>query len=75
MNEILFRPHRHLLDESMQEVKTVKSLNDIRKILNLKDGEELVLEYYCYDDRIKWETFIVTVDGCAVGFTNGFFNF
>lgn len=26
---------------------------------------------YCYDARIGWDTYIVTVDGHAWGFTNG----
>ena len=26
---------------------------------------------YCYDERIGWTTHIVTIDGQAVGFTDG----
>lgn len=26
---------------------------------------------YCYDDRNGWNTYVVTVDGQAVGFTDG----
>ena len=31
----------------------------------------LQVEPYGFDDRIGWDTHIVTIDGNAVGFTNG----
>ena len=27
--------------------------------------------WYAQDDRIVWDTYLVTLDGCAIGFTNG----
>jgi hypothetical protein len=32
---------------------------------------EIEVKPYTYDERIGWDTYIVTVDGAAVGFTDG----
>jgi hypothetical protein len=32
--------------------------------------ERLGVKKYCYDERIQWDTYLVTIDGQAVGFTD-----
>lgn len=34
-------------------------------------ADRIKVEPYCYDDRTGWKTYLVTVDGQAVGFTDG----
>lgn len=61
----------------MKEEIEVESLSDIWD--TVKDyysrfgiKGELEIEYYGYDDRIDWDTHIVTIKGHGVlGFTNG----
>lgn len=81
----LFRPHRGGLEEAMKEVvdlpdfaALVAHLNTIHGSLNAHFGvppykpEQVKVEPYGgFDKRIGWQTYIVTVDGQAVGFTNG----
>lgn len=75
---VLFRPHRCLLSEAMSEVvivfdknSLVRHLNSIYKIGKKFKVENITIEKYGYDARIKWETFIVCDEGNAIGFTNG----
>ena len=63
---ILYRPHRGTLADAMAEVKEFSSIKEMREYLaqdhkNAFDISDIVISYYCYDDRIGWETFIVTV--------------
>jgi len=71
----LFRKHRGGLDDSMQTVREVNSISDIIDYLNedkfFPPVTNLECRYYCYDDRIGWDTFIITHNGMAIGFTNG----
>lgn len=76
---VLFRPHRGLLEEAMKEVVQVSSrdqlvaqLNKIYEIGSRFTIENLNIKPYGYDDRIGWDTYIVTNKGNAVGFTNGY---
>jgi len=66
---MLFREHRGSLEDSMKTVTNVESLKDIEKICNFKG--EYKIKYYCFDDRINWNTYIVTCDDKVIGFTNG----
>jgi len=68
---IKFREHRGTLDEAM---KTVVELEPTVAALATHLGakpKQLQVKKYVYDDRIGWDTHIVTVDGMAVGFTSG----
>lgn len=69
-----FRPHRELLDESMRDVVNLdgakKSLEDHLRSCGFRNGDVSVRPY-CYDDRIKWDTHLVTLDGMAIGYTDG----
>jgi hypothetical protein len=75
--QLLFRPHRGGFDESMalvEEVPTLCELTNIAgKIVNgLVSGGMIRCSHYCFDERNKWNTYIITVDGVGViGFTNG----
>ena len=83
-----FRPHRASLEESMKEVVSCSNLkeltNIVYKILTetlaypylVKKEEDLAiiikLKAYCYDERIKWDTYLVYIGGVGVlGFTDG----
>lgn len=80
----LYRPQRGNLDDAMQEMKDFQSLDEL--ILYLQEDlfmwfgkqeinkDTLHIKPYCFDERINWDTYIVTLDGWGVvGFTNGLF--
>ncbi len=71
---MLFRLHRGSLDNSMKTVKEVETLSDIIKYLKedgLIDVKSLTCKFYCFDERINWNTYIICSKGQAVGFSNG----
>lgn len=80
---ILYRDHRGSLDESMATCIEVKDWVELRAHLT-KSWEpyalkidEIKIHYYCFDDRIKWETYLVKVrfkgkpDFIVAGMSNG----
>ena len=77
------REHRGFLVESMETVQeieaTKRALFEFIKesfinwptMLSIKETD-IHVEPYGYDDRINWDTYIVTIDGYGVfGFTDG----
>lgn len=73
-----FRFHRGSLEESLQTVREVQSLDDVRELLVREVGLSLLPEhfkltcrYYTHDKRIDWQTWIVLNDGLPVGFSDG----
>jgi len=78
-----FREHRGSLSDAMETVVEVNGISDIATIINKswdyfgKKVEQFKIEFYCYDERIDWETYIVTyrLSGeeqfYVAGFTNG----
>lgn len=72
-----FRQHRELLEESMA---TVVELEPTKEAIanhwnsissHYINQEDVNVEYYTYDNRIKWDTYIVTItNGGVLGFTN-----
>lgn len=60
----MYRPHRLLLDESLEEAVEIKDLNELAE----KIGKNFWIKYYHYDDRLKKETWIVLDINGAVGF-------
>jgi len=67
---ILFRPHRGLLADSMDAVIEVEDKFDLMEKIDLR--ENIQSRWYAYDDRIGWDTWIVTTySGLPLGFTNG----
>ena len=74
---IKFRFHRGSLDDSLETVIAVNSKQELLDILNKSyanwyDGKiiyklnNLHIEPYGYDERIKWHTFIVTLDPVSI---------
>ena len=73
---MLFRKHRGSLDDAMITCIPVKTKKDIADYCSDKlitfDPELIKVKYYCYDDRIQWDTYIVIYpDYGPLGFTNG----
>ena len=78
-----FREHRGSLSYSMENIIEVNNISDIETVINKswdyfgKKVEQIKIEFYAYDKRIDWETFIVTyrLSGeeqfYVAGFTNG----
>lgn len=71
--KILYRPQRATLDEAMAELKEFKSLKEcFEHIVAELDGavklDDIYVQYYDYDERIDWETYLVCV--CKVGDEN-----
>ena len=69
-----FRLHRGSLAESLDTVREVKSLQDVQDYVRENDPfpcTNLRCRYYMYDDRIDWDTWIITSDQGVIGFSNG----
>ena len=69
-----YRDHRGGLDESMETVQEFESKDDLLKYLvdtyDFYPDHKILIKPYCFDDRIKWDTHIVTINGNACGFTD-----
>lgn len=68
MSRVLYRPVRGGLDQAMAECREftspVEMLTFIRDQYNSYFHKEVTLKefsihYYCFDDRINWQTFII----------------
>lgn len=79
---VLFRQHRGSLHESMKTVVTVHSRQEILDqfepwLIGVPAGEKpdvskMAIEKTMYDERIGWDTHLVTYEGAGVlGQTNG----
>lgn len=76
--KVLFREHKGSLEDSLQTIKEIDSLKDIQFIISDKyfhPVSDLKSEYYFYDGRISWDTYIITAMleeiRVVVGFTKG----
>jgi hypothetical protein len=65
------------LDDCMKTVKEIEPTKEaVKKYLSDYYGKEVdidtitVEKYGTFDERIGWDTYIVCIDGNAVGFTN-----
>lgn len=73
----VFRWHRGSLDESMASSVPCRTLAQLVGILRTGMGlgdvsaERVDVKRYTFDERTGWDTHLVTVDGNAVGMTNG----
>lgn len=74
-----FRPQRGSLEDAMKEVveipatveALVEHLNNTLGLRNYKVHSQAVrVRAYGYDERVNWHTYVVTVNGNAIGFTN-----
>lgn len=66
---MIFRPQRGSLAESMNEAVTINSKKTLAAYLD-EPITDIQVRMYGYDERINWNTWLVTVRGDAVGFTN-----
>ncbi|UXN70914.1 hypothetical protein N8A98_06925 [Devosia neptuniae] len=75
-----FRWHRGSLADSMDTVVEFNGTKEALTVLLKADAlpwfppldiHDVLVEPYTVDDRIGWDTYLVTVDGKAVGFTDG----
>ena len=75
-----FRPQRGSYEESMNEAVYVNPLTQdtltwVLAVFQLSaKTEDITLRPYAYDERNKWDTHVVLVNGQAVGFTDGPFD-
>ncbi len=70
LHRIWFRPQRGGLEESMNAAKAIWDMEDLaRRLETTPDKIDFI--YFGWDSRVFWDTWIVTVDGQVVGFTNG----
>ena len=75
-----FRPQRGSYEESMNEAVYVNPLTQdtltwVLAVFELSaKTEDITLRPYAYDERNKWDTHVVLVNGQAVGFTDGPFD-
>ena len=70
--KVLYRPQRGGLDESMEELKEFDTVEDLLNWLcedsdigwgkEMFAVEDINFSYYCYDERIDWQTYIVTIN-------------
>lgn len=76
---IKYRQHSGGLKESMQEIVEIKTKGDLVRILLENYApyitnitlDNVHIKPYGYDERIDWDTHVVTIDGVgAVGFTS-----
>lgn len=73
--QLLFRRHRGSFEDSMKTVCEVKDFEHLLTILRddgIDDANEKSVEIvpYGYDPRNEWGTWLVKVNGCAIGYTN-----
>jgi hypothetical protein len=74
---VRFREHRGSLEESMDTLVVLRDRRDLiahlRYILDPLpvSDKKVTVRYYCFDEQTGWNTYIVTVGGRPVGFTDG----
>ena len=77
-----WRPHRGTLDDAMAEKRTFADFGEMVAFLNEDWGQygvtvsDVTAKPYCFDERISWDTWIVTGaisngEHPVLGFTNG----
>lgn len=64
--KVLYIPHRSTLYEAMEELKEFSSLKEMCEYLAEQSKgafsvSDIYISYYYYDERIDWETYIVTI--------------
>lgn len=76
--ERLVREHRGGLSESMATAQAVRDKAELVEIIRrghygaAVQPDQVHIEPYGYDDRINWDTYLITVDGYGVwGMANG----
>lgn len=67
-----YRHQRGGLKESMETVIEIEPTIDALAVVLKVPPSAITVESYTYDKRIDWDTYLVCVEGCAVGYTNAF---
>lgn len=72
IKEILFRWHRPTLEESMKTCIEISSLANLNELIKEEYpfSEDIKIEFYGFDYRTGWKTFMVLVDGYPTGWLN-----
>jgi hypothetical protein len=66
------RRHREFLIDSMETVKEIEPTKEcVAEYFDCLPDRITVEKYGTFDDRIGWDTYIVCVNGNAIGFTDG----
>jgi hypothetical protein len=71
---VLFRFQRGGLTESMATIQEFSTLEELARIVSEtypEDARSISVKPYCFDERIGWDTHIVSLGGDAIGFTDG----
>lgn len=69
----LFRFHSgETVHESVARAMEVTDIESVKTLIRARGlpFETVTVEPYAYDDRIEWLTYLVCIDGKAVGYTN-----
>ena len=66
--KVLYRPQRSTLDEAMENLKEFSSIDEMFNYLvqdhrQAFNKDEIYISDYGYDERIDWQTYIITVSG------------
>jgi hypothetical protein len=67
-----YRHHRGGLKESMQTVLDIEPTINALAVILKSPPSAITVETYGYDSRTEWDTYLVAVEGRAVGFCNAF---
>jgi hypothetical protein len=67
-----YRDHRRGLKESMETMREIEPTIDALAVILKVPPSTVTVEPYGYDHRIGWDTYLVAVEGRAVGFCNAF---
>jgi len=68
-----FREHRETLKDSLATEREIPNLAELQKVCEEIAGTagKIAVKYYCHDDRIGEDVYIVLMTGFGVvGFTN-----
>lgn len=70
---ILFRFHSgESVFESIKHCFNIRDGKELANVIRARGFEfkELIVKPYAYDSRINWLTYLVVIDGSAIGYTN-----
>jgi hypothetical protein len=66
-----YREQRGSLAEAMKTVIDLPATREALAGLLGATEEQIEVRHYAADERIGWDTYLVTVNGCPVGYTDG----
>ena len=71
-SQMKYRHQRGGLKESMETVVEIEPTIDALAVILKVPPSAITVEPYTYDKRIDWDTYLVCIEGNAVGYTNAF---